>query len=224
MARGTLAMNEALEHAVSLSSLRGDAAAILARTPHGNLHAGIVYFQDGAARFLHLAWQDTLANDWTLGGVWACPSVEPERLESVAGMCRLVWREYENSQRFPYALRFEGTSFDHSGRLVLGARSRGLTCATFILAVLRSVGVTLVDEGSWPIRKAEDERFLDALSRFATTEHMAILRREVADGVKRIWPDEVIGACMVSSLPAAFDVVRRAADAVLDVLTSKPDD
>lgn len=212
-------MDRALEQgAVSLSDFRGDAAAILARTPHGNLHAGLVYLRGGAIQFLHLAWQDTLNDHWPLGGVWACPMVEPERLESVAAMCRLVWKEYERSRRFPYALRFDGTSFDPSGRLVLGHGARGLTCATFILAVLSSVGIILVDEGSWPTRKAEDERFLEVLSRFATADHMAILRQEISDGVRRIWPDEVLGACTVPSLPAAFEVARHAADAALAVL------
>jgi hypothetical protein len=216
-------MDEALQPGTrSLSGFRGDAAAILARTPHGNLHAGLVYLRSGGVRFLHLAWEDTLANDWSLGGVWACPMVERERLEAVAGMCRLVWKGYEKSRKLPYALRFDGTTFDRSGRLELRPGARGLTCATFILAVLNSVGIALVDEISWPIREAEDQRFLDALSRFATADHMAILRQEVADGVRRIWPDEVLGACTLSPLPVLFDEARCAANAVLKVLDQTP--
>jgi len=219
-----VSMDQAIKQEVQpFSGTPGAAAAILARTPRGNLHAGLVFVRSGRVEFLHLAWEDRLATDWPWNGVWACPAVEPERLRSVAAMCRRVRKKFDRDRKFPYALRFDDSSFDQAGRLVLGVNARGLTCATFILAIFNSVGVVLVDEKSWPVRRHEDDGFLAFLSAHATTQHMEILRREVDEGVRRIWPDEVLGACTVSSLPVEFELARSAANTALELLDEARD-
>lgn len=100
---------------------------------------------------------------------------------------------------------------------MLGEGARGLTCATFILAVFNAMGVTLVDEGDWPVREEDDRAFLAAVAKFASPAHFAMLRAEVDERCGRIQPDEVLGAC-ACRLPAKFDCTRTAADRVLERL------
>lgn len=152
--------------------------------------------------------------------MWAVPGVEPERLTSIAGMCRMVWDEYKSNRRFPYALRFSQSSFSPSGQLRLGPEAKGLTCATFVLAVFNAVGVRLVDEQDWPIRKDDDRQFLEFVRPITSPEHLAILEREVEEGCKRIRPDELIGAC-ACDLPAKFSPSRQAGDRAVQKLASK---
>lgn len=196
------------------------AAAVICRTEQGNLHAGLLYrASNGTAAVLHLGWQDRLYTDWAWPRLWAAPDVEPERLRSVAGMCRLIWKRYQETRRFPYAIAFKGTSFDASGKLVLSAGAQGLTCATFILAVLNSVGLNLIDEESWPIRSEEDRRFVESLS-FATPTHLELLKKETEAGCRRIRPEEVVGAC-ASDPPAKFDASREAGDRIVSRLDER---
>lgn len=197
------------------------AAAILCRTPHGNMHAGLLHRKPGQPlEFLHLGWEDSLSQGWSWPYVWACPGLEPERLKSVAAYCRLVWKEFERKKRFPYGIAFHQTSFHPNGRLKLGEGARGLTCATFILAVFNAVGVQLVNEDSWPIRKDADLVFLEFASEFATGEHLAILTREIEEGARRIWPEEVLGACSQEA-PAGFEGSREAGDRAVSTLESQ---
>lgn len=130
------------------------AAAVLCRTEYGNLHAGLLYrTHDQKAAVLHLGWQDQLCNDWGWQKLWAAPEVEPERLTSIAGLCRRIWERFERDRTFPYALRFAGSFFSQTGQLRMGEGAKGLTCATFILAVFNSAGISLVSEDEWPIRR-----------------------------------------------------------------------
>jgi hypothetical protein len=100
---------------------------------------------------------------------------------------------------------------------MLGPGAKGLTCATFILAVFNSVGVKLVDEEGWPIRQDEDRRFLEVVRNFATSEHLALLEQEINEGCKRIQPQEVLGAC-ACALPATFDASCEAGAQILGKL------
>jgi hypothetical protein len=194
------------------------AAAVLCRTEHGNLHMGIMYRGRGQKpEFLHLAWDDALSRDWESDWryLWASPEVEPERLRAMGGLCRQVWRRYQEDRRFAYALGFGGTTFDVSGRVVLGPNARGLTCATFVLALFKYFGIELVDEPSWPVRTKDDRKFLRQVAPFTKPEHLAILESEVDAGCRRIRPEEVLGACAIVELPATFEATRCHAEEIL---------
>jgi hypothetical protein len=189
--------------------------AIVCVTEQGNLHAGLLYRRGGEVSALHLGWKDRLLDEWSWSGMWTTPSAPIEKLAFAAGMCRLVWRRFERLGRFAYGIGFEGTTFDATGRLVLGPNSHGLTCATLILAVMESAGIPVVDESTWPVRTEKDREFLDFVRPFATPEHFAVLESEVNAGVRRIHPDEVVGACALDQRPANFEAARLAADEVL---------
>jgi hypothetical protein len=190
------------------------AAAVICRTECGNLHVGLLHRSDEhPTEIIHLGWEDQLRNDWNWKRLWAAPDVEPERLRSVAAMCRKVWHSYEISRKFPYALGFRGTSFDATGKLVLGDGARGLTCATLVLAMFHAVGVELVCEDSWPIRTEDDRVLLETIRRFATPPHLVLLESEVNQGVRRIQPQEVLGAC-ACNIPAKSTAAHAAGERV----------
>lgn len=213
-------MGEAVfESNVAFLSEPHRAAVVICRTESGNLHSGLLHrLANGRDAVLHLGWQDRLYYEWRWLRLWAVPDVEPELLTSIAGMCRMIWAEYESKRQFPYALRFSQSSFSPSGQLRLGPGAKGLTCATFVLAVFNAVGVRLVDEQDWPIRKDDDRQFLEFVRPlFASREHLAILEREVEEGCKRIRPDELIGAC-ACALPAKFNPSREAGDRAVQKL------
>jgi len=194
------------------------AGAVLCRTEHGNLHAGVVYLHGSAVSVLHLGWEDSLSRAWKWPRFWAAPDVEPERLSVVAGLCRLIWARFQKTKRFPYGLKFNA-SFDADGRLQL-REGRGLTCATFVLAVFASAGITVVNERDWPVRKDDDEAFLRDAERFASSELLAALREEIAKGCQRFRPEEVLGA-FACVIPAEFVAARTAADRLVGRLDAR---
>ena len=208
----------AFDHDSPFSASGARAAAVLCRTEEGTLHAGVLHRgTGGVAAVLHLGWEDRLYIDWRWHRLWATPEVQPEKLMAAAGHCRRIWRTFNANGVFPYALAFCGSRFDDRGRLQLGPGSRGLTCATFILAIFETCGVSLVNEDDWPVRTAEDLAFIQTIADagFAREEHLALLRDEATGGCTRIQPHEVVGACAVVELPARFAPTADAAHRVL---------
>ncbi len=190
------------------------AAAVLCYTEWGNLHIGVLYM-DGSPKILHLGWQDYLSADWPWLRLWAAPSTEAENLMRTAGYCRRIWKRFQQNRTFPYALGDFGADFDEQGALRLPPGSVGLTCATFVLAVFRAAEIDLVSEEGWPIRPEEDLLFLESIRHFARPEHFALLQAQVDQGVARVHPQEVLGACTLETIPANFDAVRGAAEGVV---------
>jgi hypothetical protein len=73
---------------------------------------------------------------------------------------------------------------------------KGLTCATFILAVLRGHGLLPVDETTW-LPRAEDVDWQTAIiedleASGAEQDHIEAVRNDI--GAKRFRPAEVVGA------------------------------
>lgn len=211
-------MGEAVfEHSVSFRGQPLRAGVVLCRTEYGNIHAGVIYHDHEEVSVLHLGWQDYLSDSWDWARLWAVPDVPASRLFTVAAMARLVWRRFQKNRSFPYQLRFAGTHFDQNGQLQFGEGSKGLTCATFVLAIFKSVGVDLIVEETWPIRSDDDRAFLESIRDFASQEHFARLEEEVDQNCIRIRPTEVLGSCKCS-LPVTFDdvvVVSRQVEGLL---------
>jgi hypothetical protein len=115
------------------------------------------------------------------------------------------------------------TTFAPTGELKLGGTERGLTCATFVLAVLRSVGVELVELNSWRPRES-DAPFLEwvigALQGRARPEHV--------DGVSgerhcsRFRPTEVAASTAFRAIPVPFALARAAGQALDEALPAPP--
>ena len=221
------------------------AAAALYRTSAGILHSGLFYKWGSEVRVLHLAWDNDLQNHWPSEPqrLWAAPEFEPEKLLMLRGRCDKIWRNYLKATEaakdaaetqpkaakinpLPYRYRFSLSEFTDRG-LRLGPNADGLTCATFIITVFRSIGLILVDEDGWPARTAEDLAFLDTIPKTKTTlPILPLLKEELASGAIRIRPEEVLGACECQT-PAGFaDCVEKSKRiaALLPPVTAPPEE
>ena len=118
----------------------------------------------------------------------------------------------------PYGLAWRGSRFTASGVLELAPGARGLTCATFVLAVLKSVGIELVAEDTWPDRLEETDEFITRVGGDPPSPIAEGMRQELVSGARRITPDEVVGACLVEPLPATFAAASAAAREVVNLL------
>lgn len=182
------------------------AAAVICRTEKGNLHAGLLYREDNTTNVIHLGWEDQLSKKWEWPKLWVVPDLEPERLESIGGLCRRIWKCFEETKRFPYGLRYGGSKFEFAtGKVRLANGALGLSCSTFILAALSSCGLDLIQEASWPVRTDEDQTFLDVVRKIASPDVFLRVSKEVNSGVQRIRPEEVVSACTLSASSAPFN-------------------
>lgn len=199
-------------------------AAALAIPTNNREHVGIIFLDDdGHPHLLHLASHYSLQCDDQIDGhAWVFPAIAPELLPSVAAMCARVVKR--NAAGIPYGFRYDATRFTTDGQLTLGTAERGLTCATFVLAVLRSAGVELLARTEWPKRADDQVRFTRihrSLTRLGADDaHLDAIEAEI-DSV-RFRPMEVAGASSEPP-PCSFAKASAAAtqmDAFLSTLAT----
>jgi hypothetical protein len=92
---------------------------------------------------------------------------------------------------------------------------QGLTCSTFVLAVLSSVRINLVKLAEWPSRPADVARHKELLDLLdgdpkVSRDHVAAVRAEVT--CVRYRPEEVAGAASSPEPPVSFVVAQAAAE------------
>lgn len=205
------------------------AAAVIRRESLGNFHSGLLYKRNGEVRVLHLAGNKDLQNEWLGARLWAAPQVEPERLFALGAMCQRIWLRFlKDPAMLPYAFMFSQSKFTDKG-VVRGPGSQGMTCATFVLAMFNSIGLQLIDEDSWPIRKSEDLALLEilrpimALPDGTPSGTFSRISNEVnaEPGVRRIRPEEVLGACAYEP-PVQFAQCEIQSRRVIALLAASP--
>jgi hypothetical protein len=124
----------------------------------------------------------------------------------------------------PYGFNAQGVVFDPATGDLLSRPEigKGLTCATFITAILQVYRYSLADLSTWPDRDQDREweqdiiRFLTQFG--ASQEHIAAIRNDV--GAKRLRPCEVVAAGFTPSdlWPLRFEAVAPIAQQVIDEL------
>lgn len=208
-------LHSALLH--PLSEVEGLAIAVC-RTGDTQLHVGLAYeHNEDSVVFCHLAWHHRLRHDldppaqphWSRSELyWKDVSLHPINRKVVA-----AWLENlrHDSNRIPYGFDVRPPVFSEDGRYIPQALGKGMTCATFVVEVYRSTSFTLVDEGTWPNRPAEDAHWqAEILARLADghagQDHVDALRNDI--GCIRIRPEEVASATLQDTLPASFESCR----------------
>lgn len=180
----------------------------------GATHIGLIYMRpDNTRGVLHLAWHHRLTHEDVpdeVVHVHPAPRAEPARLMFVAAMCERIWKRHRRN--IPYGFKYDRSKFEQDGTIHLGPDENGLTCATFVLAVFHSVGVRLLDVGTWPERPEDEEHLRGLLNRLEErcedSAHLDALRKETS--CARYRPLEVAGGA--SFAPASFETARAAAD------------
>jgi len=173
------------------------AVAVQRVNPSQN-HCGLLFREAGGdARLAHLAWHCDFRHEAaTTTYTYARVDLHPLRSPAVAGWCAKVARANTNNI-IPYGFSYPTACFDRkTGAWLLGQDGLGLTCATFVLAVLSSAGVNLVDVDRWDSRTEDEDwrqKIIDALGhRHAERASYLNAHREAL----RYRPEEVAGAAL----------------------------
>jgi hypothetical protein len=130
----------------------------------------------------------------------------------------------ERKPSIPYGLNSEGISFDpNTGELLPHPDGRGLTCATFLLALMKTFGHTPIDESSWPISRPGDAEWrqwvVEELQK-CSPQHADAVRRD--QPCARFRPAEVVGASATNGWPHSCAEAESAAIEVITDLQAAP--
>ncbi len=138
-------------------------AVVLAPMSATQLHVGLRYEHEDAERVVHLAWYLALRCadracfvDKRYRDQWAKIDLDlcSTEAESVIAICEGIKRWSTGRDRSArYGLLPERAEIAADGTIPVQSE---FTCATFVLAVLRSGGVDLVDLARWPDPTEED--------------------------------------------------------------------
>jgi hypothetical protein len=174
-------------------------------------HAGEGMFE---LRFHHELVESPLHEHYWL----AILDIHPLRVPAIVGTIRKIVAR--SGEIVPYGPSYpEGDCFDRdSGAWLLSPTGHGLTCATFVVAALRLVGVDLLQVREWRAR-ADDSNFrswvVEILREHGHTEQADWVQAN--DRGTRIRPEEVAGAALAPAAdwPLGFERAARAGEQVL---------
>ena len=200
-------------------------AVAIRETLPGRHHATFIYrANDGTLNQLHLAWHMLLRDEPFPEGdgyFWGRLGLDPINQRVLSAFLPTV---DAIAGSVPYGIDWESTQecFNPDGSLILLPLGKGLTCATFLAAILKSQGYQLVDIATWPVRPDDivwQEEIITLLSqREANLEHVEEMRRDV--GGKRLKPAEAVGACFQLDWPVGFDEASQVAGQILRDMSS----
>lgn len=205
-------MSTVLRQLAEFPESKAGIALIIGRGTECGLHTGFAYLtESGTAKILHLAWHYKLENlniDEVEGDFrWSQASGIPSlRHDEVAVRCELVF-DVNGPKNIPYGLFFDdAVKFQDSGFLFYGSAT-GLTCSTFVLALLGSIGIRLLELDDWKERKEEDKQWLNCIRQVVkNSELMDKLEGEL--GCLRFKPSEVFSASTCPHIPVGFDEAK----------------
>jgi hypothetical protein len=173
-------------------------------------HCGVIYRPDAElVRFLHLAFHFDLKDEVLNGTYWWAPSgLDQENQRLLAAFAIVI---AEGHPSIPYGFDMDGVIFDKaSGALLPAPPGRGLTCATFVLAMFRTYGFEPLLSQSWEIRLEDDQWQAQILAYMqangASPEHLEAIRS--AEPNKRFRPEEVVGTATQQMDEWAIDYER----------------
>lgn len=217
------------EHRTQAQWLRGTDAELVvaicvARTGRAQFHAGIYHRDHGAASVLHFAWDRQLCNDDPdkvfegRGHGIVALSLDQDDAQTLCALCRQVARRHAVTLRFRFSEsrpRFDLTTAE----IVPSASDEryGFTCATFVLAMLRSALLEeLLALDQWPVPTPDDadDRWQHQLVKLlcpagASPGDVASVLAGI--GARRVLPTDVAGGAMQSRehWPVGFIDSRR---------------
>lgn len=192
-------------------------------TPHDakQRHIALIYRNEaGEVCLLHLAWHKMLRSErWTEDYHWIVPAgIDSEQLENLVDWALMVAAKADDMP-IPYSAIFHpDKNFDSDGNFIRGDDGRGLTCATFVLALFADFGFHLAETASWPVGREEDVRWVQKIcfhllgyvkDRFPEYMPSVYLQYQQRHALRRFRPEEV-AACAFDfkGAPVAFEVAE----------------
>jgi hypothetical protein len=193
-------------------------------------HIGIGFHSvKSGPQVLHLAWHRRLEVHQIPDGLGACWAGSPLPVPPVASkqLVAFVRAVAARCPKINYGLNFLTArgSFAANGSYRPPKNSNGLTCATFVVEVLRGGRIDLIKEGTWRADAANVEWGNAVCAQLerppaADADHVALVRGNISG--LRVRPFEVAGAADLghASWPADFDSVQAPARQVAADLAS----
>ncbi|WP_156952595.1 hypothetical protein [Microvirgula aerodenitrificans] len=140
---------------------------------------------------------------------WAEFGLDEINQEIIAKRISYLAAKHQSNRALPsdiqYGFIYNGTYFDEGDEYTRNKMGEGLTCATFVLAVFKKLGLQFLDEESWLPREEEDaewhRRIIDLMEelkiQFSIPDgHIEALKKNIGNGV-RFKPEEVAGSGVV---------------------------
>jgi hypothetical protein len=128
----------------------------------------------------------------------------------------------KDRQLVHYGFRFEPESFDQELRVKKFAPGWGLTCASFVVAILHSVGVKVADLATWDPKRLGDEEWQNKFIGHLKSRYGEAYASSVEKFVPsiRVRPGEA-GACVASAdVPLSCRTAEKLAVAILEAINA----
>ena len=166
-------------------------------------HVALLYCLDNSeARLCHLAWHLDLRDEVASAKksyYWAQVGLDEGNAHIAAVFCSRLLNG--GKSEIPYGLSYAGDCFDEHGRYLPLPTGKGLTCVTFVLAVMHHLGYELLNPTEWEgqLLSPEDlewqEWVIDQMTQSgADKEHIDAMKNDV--GAPRYRPEHVTVAAM----------------------------
>lgn len=178
--------------------LRNDQVAIALTFGVFGRHTGLVFLDKGALKVAHMRFHLNVAVEefpTKQAPCWiACPlQIHPINAKTLIGHLNRIGSSSAQVS-FGVNIRSSRGSFSANGSYQKPAGNDGLTCATFVNELCRSVGLPLVDEQTWDEDREEDRLWVEEVAQMlhekkADPNHISWVRGN-ANGL-RIRPEEV---------------------------------
>lgn len=200
----------------------------VSKSPLGGGHLGIGFHSvKNGPQVLHLEWHRKLRAHSIPMDLETCWIASPLNIPSGASKALVAFARVVATRgpTINYGINFIAArgSFDPRGTYKPPKGSDGLTCATFIVELLRAGKIDLVNSENWKAQAANVAWANIVCNSLATTfgvdqDHVDAVRRNI-NGL-RMRPFEVAGAASLDpkSWPADFDDVQEPAQHVADQL------
>jgi hypothetical protein len=194
-------------------------AVSVGHSSKGYLHNKLLYNFDNSVREIHLGWHHYFLHSEIKSGesyIWKVPNLPKSRLRSIVAKCILVSENQLKSDKkpLPYAIGYySGREFNQDGIYTddQSGIEYGMTCATFILTLFKSVGIELLDRQQWIYRNDDKPWFDYIISHLETGFANGKVSKKHLDNVKnefncsRYRPEEVFGSLFCSNNPSSFE-------------------
>ena len=188
---------------------------------HNQTHVGVLHRLDDV-QLCHLVFHHILIRELPdTGYCWAdCEmfSGSEGRLSNGRYFAGFV-ADAARNPNIPFGFAFDENCFGHDGTYQPMEIGKGLTCATFIIALFHSVGYPIVKLDTWKRRPGDEDwqrKILEILREHATPEHVAAAAAYVNQF--RYRPEEVAAAAVDPNPPLGFDDCVSLAVEILNIV------
>jgi hypothetical protein len=157
----------------------------------------------------------------TIDYLWVLSGLHPANQKVVAELCKdISLKNAADPMQIPYGFRFDGNYFDVTGSFIGHFTDNGLTCATFILAVFRTLSLELLDVSEWPLAGDVEDNFFQ----FRMTQNLAFRGDEIRKalenqhGSPRFRPEQVAAGSGSKTIPLKYDAALKLGREILDIV------